>query len=215
VAAAADLSGAAPQLEVNFLKINNIEARFTIGASGMLARQIENGAPYDVFLSADEGLVRGLAASGELAPASLVTYAEGRLALWSRSGEIRTLADLKRPEIRHIAIANPRHAPYGVAARTALERQGLWAALSERVVYGENVRQALQFAETGNADAVLTAWSLVLDRGGILLPAGSYGPIHQMGGVVASSKHPREAAAFLAFLTGPAGTAILRRFGFN
>lgn len=215
VAAAADLARTPPSISASFAKISGIQTTFAFGASGMLARQIENGAPYDVFLSANDVLIKQLASSGQLLPGSLVLYAQGRLALWSRNQAIRTLADLGAPGTRHVAIANPQHAPYGKAAQEALTKLGLWEKLSGKIVYGENVQQALQYAQTGNADAALVAWSLVYDKGGVLAPASLYSPIRQMGAVVKTSRHPEAAAAFLRFLTSPAGREILRKFGFN
>src|SRR5215469_11939531 len=139
---------------------------FTFGASGNLAQQIRNGAPYDVYLSANERFVKELAAERRLLPETVRVYAYGRIALWSKSGQIHTLADLRRPEVKHVAIANPAHAPYGAAARAALEQQGLWRELETKVVYGENIEQTFQYAETGNADAAIVAWSLVIRKGG-------------------------------------------------
>jgi molybdate transport system substrate-binding protein len=215
VAAAADLARIQPHISASFAKTTRCQARFSLGASGMLARQIANGAPFDVYLSANEKFTRDLEAAGKLAPGSVRVYAQGRLALWSRSERIRTLQDLLAPEVRHVAIANPLHAPYGVAAQQALKNQGLWEKLAGKIVYGENVQQALNFAETGNADAVLTAWSLVFDRGGILIPAAWHAPIRQVGAVVKSTRHPEAALAFLDFLTGPEGRQLLGRFGFE
>lgn len=187
--------------------------RFTLGSSGMLARQIENGAPYDVFLSADEKLVEGLAASGRLVPGSVKVYAYGRLALWSRDGSIKRIEDLRSARVRHLAIANPAHAPYGIAARELLQNRGLWQELQGRIVYGENVRQAVQFAESGNADAVIAAWSLLKDRGGILLPAEWHSPVRQAGGIVKGTKNLEASRRFLDFLTSPAGRELLARYG--
>ena len=134
----------------------------------MLARQIENGAPYDVYLSAR-------------------VYGLGRVAIWSKDGSIGKLSDLG--SVRRLSLPNPAHAPYGVAARQALEKEGIWKSLEARIVYAENVRQALQFTESGNVDAAITAWSLVFDRGGILIPAGLHAPIRQAAGVVAASSN--------------------------
>jgi len=181
----------------------------------MLARQIASGAPYDVFLSADEARVKALTAGGDLIPDSVVVYAQGRIALWSKSGSIRSLADLTAPGILHIAIANPAHAPYGVAARQALEKSGLWTTLGKKIVYGESVRQALEYAESGNADAAITAWSLVSQKGGILLPPNLHNPIRQAGGVVKTSKNPEAARAFLRFLVSADGRRILENHGFT
>ena len=179
----------------------------------MLARQIENGAPYDVYLSANEVFVKQLADSGKVLRDSVTVYAYGRLGLWSRSGRIAKLTDLLDPSIRHVAIANPLHAPYGVAAREALRRQGLWDKLHGKLVYGENVQQTLQYAESGNADAAITAWSLVFDRGAVQLPAAWHDPIRQVGAAVAGRPNIASARRFLEFLTGPQGREILRKFG--
>jgi molybdate transport system substrate-binding protein len=187
--------------------------QFSFGSSGLLARQIANGAPFDVYLSADERFVRQLADEGKIAPASVKVYAIGRLALWSKHG-YRTLDDLRRPEVRHVAIANPDHAPYGVAAREALRNAGLWPAVERKIVFGENVRQALQFAETGNADAALVAYSLVVKRG-VLVPASLHQPIRQAAGVVAASRQGALARRFLDFLLSPAGKAVLAQAGFE
>lgn len=208
-AAAADLAALQEPLAHGFERSEGLKIRFTIGASGMLARQIEQGAPYDLFLSANESFVKDLVNAGKLVPDSVRVYAFGRLGLWSKTGAVKTLAGLTDPAVLHVSIANPTHAPYGAAAREMFERLGLWNQLEKKIVYGENVRQALQYAESGNADAVVTAWSLVYDRGGILLSDSAHKPIRQAGGIV--SGRPEQAAArrFLAFLAGPEGRKIL------
>lgn len=180
--------------------------RFVFGSSGMLARQIENGAPYDVYLAANEKFAADLAAQGKLDAKSVRVYALGRIALWSKSGSGLAAA-------RRIAIANPAHAPYGEAARQALEKLAPWPEVASRLVYGENVRQALQFAESGNVDVAITAWSLVFDRGGILLAAELHEPIRQAGGVVSASRQRHTAARLLEFLASDAGQALLSRYG--
>jgi molybdate transport system substrate-binding protein len=180
----------------------------------MLARQIEQGAPYDVYLSANERFVADLAASGHLVPGTVRVYAVGRIALWSQEGVVRSLDGLDSARVRHVAIANPSHAPYGQAAKEALENKQLWRKLERKIVFGENVRQALQFAESGNADAAITAWSLVFASGGVLLPQVLHSPIRQGAGAVAGSRHPEWAARFLEFLTGPDAQKLLRQYGF-
>lgn len=214
VAAAADLAPLEAPLARAFAGVAGRKLRFVLGSSGLLTRQIEQGAPYDVFLSANEEFVRQLARAGRLEPDTVRTYAYGRLGLWSRSGRFRQIAGLLAPELRHLAIANPGHAPYGAAAQALLERQGLWAKLQPRVVYGENVRQALQYAESGNADAVLTAWSLVLTLpGAVLVPDSDYPPIRQAGGVVKGSAQEAEARRFLQLLLSAEGRRILTEGG--
>src|SRR5262249_2632691 len=151
--------------------------RFTYGASGMLAQQLASGAPYDLFLSADEARVKELTASGVLLRDTVVEYARGRLAIWSRGRRFVALGELATPAVLHIAIANPEHAPYGAAARQAISKSGLETKLAGKLVYGESVRQALEYAESGNAEAAIVAWSLVSDKGGVLLPANLHNPI--------------------------------------
>ena len=208
VAAASDLAPFTPALEKAF---TGAKIRFTIGSSGSLARQIENGAPFDVFLSASEQYVKDLAAKGYIDPATVTVYATGRLGVWSADGSVRSLDDLIKPGVKHVAIPNPEFAPYGVAARKALETRGLWKSIEPRIVYGENVRQALQFAESRNADGVITSWTLLKDRG-VLVPAEWHDPIRQAGGVVKGSSQPEIARAFLRFLSGD-GRKILEAGG--
>jgi molybdate transport system substrate-binding protein len=211
VAGASDLSPLTSALEQGFERAAHVRVRFTLASSGSLAHQIENGAPFDVFLSADERSVKELAAGGHL-DADVVIYAAGRLGLWSKDGRVRSLEDLKKPEVIHLAIANPDHAPYGIAARKALETQGLWREVQPKIVYGENVRQAMQFAESGNADAVITSWTLLIGRG-VLLPVEWHDPIRQAGGVVKGSAQPTTARQFLKFLTSAEGRKILQSGG--
>jgi molybdate transport system substrate-binding protein len=208
VAAASDLAPLASNLETAFAKSSGVKVRFTLASSGSLAHQIEQGAPFDVFLSANDQYVAELAASGRIDAASVEVYAQGRIALWSLTTTIRSLEDLKKPEVKHVAIPNPEHAPYGVAARKALESRGVWKDVEAKIVYGENVRQALQFAESGNADAVITSWTLLRGRG-ILLPATWHSPIRQAAGVVQSSTQKSSALSFLKFLVSADGRKIL------
>jgi molybdate transport system substrate-binding protein len=208
-AAASDLAAVAAPLK-QLASERGIQVRFVFGSSGQLAQQIRGGAPYDVFLSANLDLVRALESESRLVVGTVRTYARGRLGLWSKSGAWRSLADLARPEVRSIAIANPAHAPYGVAARQALD-----AALHPKFVYAENVRQALQFAESGNADAAVVAWPLVKDRGGVLLPDSLHAPILQGAGVVQTSARPGPARAFVELLLSESGQRALSAAGFG
>ena len=214
VAAAADLSPLEVKLTQGFRAAGGESVRFTFGSSGMLARQIENGAPYDVFLSADEKLVGGLAAQGKLVRASVSTYATGRLGLWSAKETPTGIGALPDSRVRLIAIANPQHAPYGAAARAMLERASLWTRLQPKIVLAENVRQAYEYASTGNADVVITSWTLLWDKPGAkLLPSDGHPPIRQSGGVVTGSAHEGQARAFLRFLLSLDGQSILRAGG--
>jgi molybdate transport system substrate-binding protein len=187
-----------------------VPVRFTFGASGMLARQIEYGSPYDVFLSANEDLVAQLAVAGHVERASVAVYATGRLGLWSARTPLSAPADLVSSRYATIALPNPAHAPYGAAAVEMLKRQGLWPKLQSRVVYGENVRQAFEYAASGNADAVVTAWTLLRSKPGAKLLDGNGMPsIRQAGAVVSSSPHAAAARAFLVYLLSADGQRIL------
>lgn len=209
VAAASDLAPLTAPLEKAFTAAH---LKFSLASSGSLAHQVENGAPFDVFLSANDQYVKDLAQKGKLEPSTVAVYATGRLALWSKDGRVKSLDDLKKKSVIHLAIANPEHAPYGVAAKHLLENRGLWAGLQPKIVLGENVSQALQFAESGNADAVITSWTLLKGRG-ILLPDSWYPPIRQAGGVLKSSANQPLAHDFLKFLMSAAGQNILQSGG--
>ncbi len=209
VAAASDVAPLTSALEKGFTLA---ALRFTTGSSGSLQKQIENGAPYDVFLSANEQYVKDLAAKGLIDPATVVIYATGGLGLWSADGRVKSIEDLTKPEVKHIAIPNPEFAPYGIAARKTLETRGLWKRVESKIVYGENVRQALQFAESRNAEAVITSWTLLKGRG-VLLPAEWHDPIRQAGGVVKKTKRAETAREFLRFVMGPDGRKIFESGG--
>lgn len=188
-----------------------VRIRFSPGSSGGLARQIANGAPFDVFLSANEQYVRELADSGYVQTESVRTYATGRLGLYSLDGKLKELKELEG--VKHVAIANPRHAPYGLAAEQALRSAGLWMAVQPKLILAENVRQAYEYARTRNADAAITAWTLVKDVGGVLVPATLHEPIRQTAGVCASSGRAADARRFVEFLLSAEGQAILSRYG--
>ncbi|MEO8025465.1 MAG: molybdate ABC transporter substrate-binding protein [Bryobacteraceae bacterium] len=206
IAAAADLAPLQQPLQKAF---PNDKLTFTLGSSGNLSKQIANGAPYDLFLSANFEYAEDLVRAGKAD--SVETYAYGQLGLYSPGGMVRSLADLAN--LRNIAIANPAHAPYGVAAKQALEGAGIWKLLQSKIVYGENVRQAFQFAESGNADAFLGAWTLIKDKGGVLLPRESYRPITQAATVIKGSPNLTAARGVLDFLKTPSGRKILENAG--
>jgi molybdate transport system substrate-binding protein len=209
LAAASDLAPAIPALSLHLKQNHNLTLRASIGSSGQLARQIEQGAPFDLFLSADESFVQQIVRSGRGDASSVRIYALGRLALWSKSGKIRSLSGLASPSVTRIAIANPAHAPYGRLAKEALQAAGLWTQIEPKLVLAESVRQTMQFATTGNVDATLTSWTLVHNQGGILLPDS----IRQAGVVIGGSKNAKAAAALLEFLKSSGGQRILGAHG--
>ena len=215
VAAASDLAPLEGRMRA---LVNGAPVRFVFGSSGQLASQIRAGAPYDVYMSASLDFVRELEKEGRLVVGTARAYARGRLALYSKDGKLTGLDGLA--SARAIAIANPAHAPYGVAARQVLRGRADWTAIEGKIVYAENVRQALQFAESGNADAALVAWSLVKGRpGAVLLAEGLHGPIVQGLGVVrgkaADAERTAQAMGFIAAMMGAAGQAMLAQAGFE
>jgi molybdate transport system substrate-binding protein len=219
VAAASSLSGTVEALGEAFTRTAPVRVTPVFGATGALARQIEEGLPADLFLSADAETPARLAANGHLAADTVAPFARGVLVLFARRDAplpIDSLAALSNPAVRRIAIANPEHAPFGRAAREALTRTAQWDALSSRIVTSENVREAFEFACTGNADAALTARSVVLGTAGLVTEIDStlYSPITESLGVLAHTEHPAEARAFAAFVRSPAGAAILTTRGF-
>lgn len=207
IAAAADL---APMQGVLERAVPGCNVKISFGSSGLLARQIDAGAPFDVYLAANRALVDGLVNHGRVE--ATVPYARGRLGVWSKRGLLKW-KDLQSAE--RISIANPAHAPYGIAAKQALESRGLWEKLRSRIVYGENVRQAWQYAQTGNADVTIAAWSLLMNRGGELVPEEWHQPIVQAAGIPKRAPNLQAARRFLTWLTSEEGQAALARAGFG
>jgi molybdate transport system substrate-binding protein len=224
VAAAADLESALPPIVAQFEQDTGAHVRLTFGSSGNFFTQIRNGAPFDVFLSADIDYPRRLDASGDAERGSLVQYATGRVVLWTRLDSgidlRRGLAVLTDARVRRIAIANPEHAPYGRAAVAALRHDGLYDRVREKLVLGENISQAAQFAESGGADVGLIALALArspaLERAGtyVEIPASSHPPIEQGAIVLASSRQKALARQFIDALRKPESVRTLQAFGF-
>ncbi len=219
VAAAADLYLAFTEIAADFEQQTGNKVQLVFGSTGQLAQQIENGAPYDLFAAANRAYVDDLAAKNLILPDSVSLYARGRLVLAvNRQAGVSALSlnDLLAPAIQRIAIANPDHAPYGLAARQALESLGLWEQLKPKLVYGENIRQALQYVQTGDAQVGIVSlsvanvpeitWSLVDEK--------LHQPLEQALGVVATSAHPEIARQFAAYIKSANGRASLRKYGF-
>jgi molybdate transport system substrate-binding protein len=222
VAAASDLQAVMPMLARGFQQATGDLVKVTLGSSGNFFSQIQNGAPFDVFLSADIGYPRQLEAEGRVERGSLVRYARGRIVLWARSDArvdaTRGLQVLTDTQVRRVAIANPDHAPYGRAAVAALRHVGLYERVQPKLVLGENVSQAAQFADSGNADIAILPQSLALtlaQRGRVgEIPDAYYPPIDQAGAVVASSANKAAAHQFLAFLQTPEIVHLMATHGF-
>jgi len=219
IAAASDLQRVLPKLVERFQASNGTTATLTLDASGRLAEQIKAGAPFDLFLSANVKFVSDLAAVGLIEPESVQPYARGSLVLCLHravSDQVRGLADLGRPEIQRIAIANPEYAPYGMAARQALERSGLWSSLEAKIVRADSVRQALIYAQHGDAEAALVSHALaVVPEVRVLeVDAALHDPLIQALGIVATTNQRDRALALAKYILGDEGQAILQESGF-
>ncbi len=226
VAAAADMSAALPQLAAAYTKETGQTVKLSFGSSGNLANQIRNGAPFDVFFSADEEYPQQLIAEGLASKDTLYRYAIGRLVLWVPSNSLLDLSKLGMkalldPSVKKISIANPATAPYGRAAEAALRHSGIYDQVSSRFVLGENVSQAAQFVESGNAQAGLIALSHALapalkNKGRYwAVPLGAYPTLNQAAVVLSKSKQPDAARKFMEFLRTPEATSLLTSFGFS
>lgn len=225
VVAAANLTYVLAPLNAAYSKGDpTVTVTSEIGASGSLVAQISNGAPYDVFLSADMDFPRKLIAAGGADGPSLVTFAFGRLVLWTTRKDLvldSVEGVLRDPSVHKIAIANPKSAPYGRAAEEALAALGLAAEAAPRTVFGENITQTAQFVSSGNADAGFVAYSLVVapnlkEKGlWIEVPASLYKPIAQ--GAVLTKKGASNPAArrYLQFLGSPEARAVFTKFGYG
>ena len=220
VSAAANVQTAFVEIAAQFEKQTGTQVTFNFGATGSLAQQIAQGAPVDLFVSADRATVDELAARGFVISDTVQLYARGQIVLYTRgdsSLRVQSLTDLTNPAIKRIAIANPEIAPYGKAAQQALQRAGLWATLQPKIVIAENIQQTQQYADTGNVDAAIVAYSLAMGSKGhwAAIPDDLYAPIDQALGVVKGAKNERDARAFAAFVTGPAGRAVLAKYGYG
>ena len=225
VAAAADLQTMLPALAADFEKATGIKAVVTFGSSGSFFAQIQNGAPFDVFMSADVDYPRRLAEAGQADARTLYPYATGELVMWVRKDSgldvRRGLALVRDPHVRHIAIANPTLAPYGRAAVAALQSRHLYDAVRDRLVRGDNISQTAQLVQSGNAEVGLISHSTALgpsmraSGSFATVPSGAYPAIVQAAVIVSASAHRDTAQAFLDYLKGPAARKTLAASGFG
>jgi molybdate transport system substrate-binding protein len=219
VFAASDLGPALQKIVPQFEMTARAKVTVALGSSGTLAQQIRNGAPADVFFAANESFIDSLVPDGLVLSESRVRYARGRIiivTLRSTPARIKSLKDLADPEVRRIAIANPAHAPYGLAAQQALEASGLWKQIQPKLVFGENVQQAVQFVRSGSVDAGIVARSVVEgpDLTWELVDDNLHAPVNQMAAIVTRTKEPALARSFLEFVSGEQGRSVMRQLGF-
>jgi molybdate transport system substrate-binding protein len=225
VAAASDLTFAFHDVAARFQKQTGNTVRVSYGSSGNFFSQLQNGAPYDLFFSADVQFPRKLEAAGLTEPGTLYEYAAGRIVLWvpatSKLDLGRGLQVLLDPAIHKIAIANPLHAPYGQAAVAAMRHAGIYDHVKNKLVLGENISQTAQFVQSGNADIGILALSLALApsmkaKGRYVdIPSSDYPPIIQAAVILKAAHDPKTAAQFLSFLKEPAGVALMEKYGFT
>ena len=225
VAAASDLSFAMKELAASYEKQTGTKVKVTLGSSGNFFTQIQNGAPFDMFFAADIDYPKKLEAAGLGEPGTLYQYATGKIVMWvpadSKLDVSKGLALLLDPSVRKISIANPKHAPYGRAAVAAMTKQGIYDKLADKLVFGENISQATQFVESGNADVGIIALSLAMapamsDKGRYFeIPQDMYPPLDQGVIVIKASQNKDAAKQFLAYMKTPDSVALMQRYGFR
>jgi molybdate transport system substrate-binding protein len=225
VAAAADLTFAFKDVSARFEKQTGNSIKLSYGSSGNYFSQIKNGAPYDLFFSADIDFPKKLEAAGLIEPGSIYEYAVGKIVIWvpnsSKLDLGRGLKVLLDPGIHKIAIANPRHAPYGRAAVAAIQHEGIYDQVKSKFVMGEDISQTAQFVQSGNADVGIVALSLALapamkTKGRYIeVPTADYPSIVQAAVILKSSQNKEVAKQFLKFLKEPATLALMADYGFT
>ncbi len=224
VAAAADLQFAFKDVAARFEKDTGAQVQLVFGSSGNFTTQIQNGAPFDIFFSADEDYPKKLESTGLTRPGSLYEYASGKIVLWvpneSKLDLNRGLSALLDASVKKIAIANPQHAPYGRAAVAALQHENLYDRLNDKFVLGENISQTASFVASGSADAGIVALSLALapsmkEKGRYaVIPADDYPPIVQAAVILKSSKQSVLAQKFMDYVKSPAIVELMKSYGF-
>jgi len=225
VAAAADLKFAMGDLSERFEKQTGIKVHVTYGSSGNFFSQMQNGAPFDLFFSADIEYPKKLEAAGLAERGTLYEYAVGQIVIWTPANAKVDVAKhgwnaLLDPSVEKIAIANPDHAPYGRAAVASLQRAGIYEQVKTKLVYGENISQAAQFVQSGNAQAGIVAMSLAVspamrDGKQWVIPAEMHPPIEQGAIILKDAKNEDAAQAFLDFVKSPTGRSTLAKYGFE
>jgi molybdate transport system substrate-binding protein len=225
VAAAADLQFAMQDIAARFQKETGKAVKLIYGSSGNFFQQIPNGAPFDMFFSANLDYAKRLETAGLTEPGSYYQYARGKIVIWvlkeskiDLSSGMRILLD---PSVKKIAIANPQHAPYGQAAVAAMQKEDVYEKVKDKFVLGENIAETASFVVSGSADVGIVALSLALspnmkDKGRYVeVPSGEYPPIEQACVILGSSKNKETAKFFLSFIKSAAVADTLRRYGFD
>jgi len=225
IAAASDLNFALRDIAAAYQQKSGNTLKISYGSSGNFFTQIGNGAPFDIFFSADINFPLQLQAASLTEPGTLYPYTTGKIVLWVPNGSkldlSRGIKVLLDPAIQKIAIANPKHAPYGRAAEAALRKSGIYDKVASKLVLGENISQTSQFVETGNADVGILALSLasaptMKNRGRYIeIAADLYPALQQAAVILKRSPHKQIAADFLEFIKSPTAQEIFQRYGFG
>ncbi|TAL09490.1 MAG: molybdate ABC transporter substrate-binding protein [Nitrospirae bacterium] len=225
IAAASDLNFALKEIVTDFEKKTGNTVKLSLGSSGNFFAQLSNGAPFDLFFSADIGYPKKLEEAGLAEPGTLYMYAVGRIVVWVPKGSpidagSLGIKALQHPSVKKIAIANPKHAPYGRAAVAAMEHFKVYDVVKDKLVLGENISQTAQFIQTGGADIGVIALSLAVapamkETGAFWeVPVAAYPKLEQGAVVLKAAKDPKTARAFFDHIKSPEGTAVFKRYGF-
>ncbi|HEY3198371.1 MAG TPA: molybdate ABC transporter substrate-binding protein [Nitrospirales bacterium] len=225
IAAASDLNFVFKEIIAEFEKKTGHGVKLSLGSSGNFFAQISNGAPFDLFFSADIGYPKKLEEAGLAEPGTIYRYAIGRIVIWVPKGspiDVGTLGiqALQHPSVKKVAIANPKHAPYGRAAVAAMEHYRVYEAVKHKLVLGENITQTAQFVQTGGADVGMIALSLAVapamkDTGSFWeVPPKAYPRLEQGAVLLKGAKDPNAARAFLDYIKSPDGATVFKRYGF-
>ncbi|MBV7572524.1 molybdate ABC transporter substrate-binding protein [Pseudomonas sp. PDM32] len=223
VAVAANFTAPIQAIAADFEKATGHKLVTAFGATGQFYTQIKNGAPFEVFLAADDSTPKKLEAEGDTVKGSRFTYAVGTLALWSaKEGYVDAKGDvLKKNDYQHLSIANPKAAPYGLAATQVLAREGLTDKVKDKIVEGQNITQAYQFVSTGNAELGFVALSQIYKDGKItsgsawIVPSSLHDPIKQDAVILNKGKDNPAAKALVDYLKGPKAAAVIKSYGYE
>ncbi len=217
IGAASDLTKAFEEVAKAYEKKTGKKTKFTFGSTGMLSKQIIDGAPFDVFAAANVSFVDDVVGKGACDGQTQKLYARGRIVIYTKTGEPpKTLSELTGDGYKKIAIANPAHAPYGKAAKEALEKEGIYGALGGKIVFGENISQTMQFADSGNVEVAIVALSLAIVADGkyTTIDEAMHNPLDQALVVCGKGARAELGRGFADFVASDEGRAIMKRYGF-
>lgn len=218
VAAASDLARAFTEVGAKFEAKTGVKTVFDFGSSGLLAKQIEQGAPFQLYAAANRAFAEQVVKSGKCDASTLALYSRGRVVLFSKNGVIPKLEDLTDPKYKRIGIANPDHAPYGKAAKQALEKAGIYDAVKDRLVLAENVQQAMTYAKEGSVDISFVALSLAIaneTKAYLAVELDLHDPLEQTMVVCGSGPATESAKELAKYIVGDEGRTIMESYGFS